>query len=141
MLAGAAALLAAIVAASIWLGGGSLFASTPSLASAGERLRARIGGARNMPAPIARSQAAFTIESATTPRAVPMPVPVRQAGTATPGPKPATPARASSSLAAPPEKIGRDPSPASTRTATQPPPFNEHRHARLDRDMVLDPFE
>jgi serine/threonine-protein kinase len=136
VLAGVAALLAAIVAASIWLGGGSLFASTPSFAGAGERLRARIVGGRNTPAPIARSQATFTIESATTPRAVPMPAPVRQADTATPGPKPAAPARASSNLAAPPEKIGRQPSPA-----TQPPPFKEHRHSRLDRDVVLDPFE
>jgi serine/threonine protein kinase len=140
LLAGAAALLAAIVAASIWLGGGSLFASTPSLASAGELFRARIGGARNVPAPIARSREALTIESATTPRAVPMPPPSRPPEPATPATKPAAPARASNNPVAPPEKVVRDPSPA-TRPPTQPPPFTERHHAKLDRDMVLDPFQ
>jgi serine/threonine protein kinase len=141
VLAGVAALLAVIVAASIWLCDRSLFASTPSLASAGERLRARFVGARNTPVPIARSQAAFTIESPTTPRAVPMPAPARHADTATPVQTPATPAHAANNPAAPPEKILRQPSSATTRSTTQPPPFQEHRHSSIDRDMVLDPFE
>ena len=140
LLAGAAALLAAMVAASIWLGGGSLFASTPSLASAGELLRVRIGGARNVPAPIARSREAFTIESATTPHAVPMPPLARPPEPAAPATIPPAPALGPNNPAAPPDKGVRAPSTA-TRPPTQPPPFIEHHHAKLDRDMVLDPFE
>jgi eukaryotic-like serine/threonine-protein kinase len=139
-LATAAALLAAVAAVGIWLGGGTLFASTPSIASAGELLRARIGGKRNLPAPIARSPAPFTIESATAPPAVPMPPLVRHAAPVPPAPKPAPPVRAATNPAMPPEKAVRDPSPA-RRSVTQPPPFIERRHGTIDRDMVLDPFE
>jgi hypothetical protein len=42
--------------------------------------------------------------------------------------------------AAPVEKTSRKPL-ASTSRASQPPPFNERRHPKLDRDLVLDPFE
>jgi hypothetical protein len=38
------------------------------------------------------------------------------------------------------EKTSRKPT-VSPAPATQPPPFNERRHPKLDRDLVLDPFE
>jgi serine/threonine-protein kinase len=155
-LAGAAALLA-VLATSVWLGSGSLFASTPSIAAAGARLRARIGGNRGVPAAInpslsrSRSRSAFTIEPqidasggkpatvlapSTAPPAIPAaPAPARSL--AAPPEKPPTPQE---KPAPPQQKIVRKPSTATVPT-TQPPAFNERAHPRLDRDLVLDPFE
>jgi len=141
-LAGAAALLA-VLATSAWIGGGSLFASTPSIAAAGARLRARITGDRGASKPVKTIDSArpsFTIEHEGDPsiaRLPPMPrlasrVPVTASAASTPAPAPVA--------AAPAEKINRKASPSSS-PLTQPPPFNERRHPKLDRDLVLDPFE
>jgi serine/threonine-protein kinase len=142
-LAGAAALMA-LLATTAWIGSGSpLFASTPSIAAARERLRMRITGNRGAPKTlqvIASARTPFTIEHAgdpsiarlpPTPRA-PVPGPVAPPAARAPAPAPVP--------AAAVEKISRKP-PASAAPGTQPPPFNERRHPKLDRDLVLDPFE
>ena len=135
-LAGAAALVA-VIAAWIWMGSGSLLASTPRIAAAEARLRARF-----TPHPLRKaivgSRSAFTIEpaGAPPPSVTPMPTLVstlKARPAELPAPPPPTPAR---SLTAPADKIVRR-----SAAATEPPPFNERRHAKLDRDGVLDPFE
>ncbi len=139
-LAGAVALLA-ILAASAWIGSGSLFASTPSIAAAGARLRARIAGERSLPKIVARARPAFTIDRAAEPSAGMLPVTARTAPAAAAVAMPAArvPAPAPGP-AAPAEKTTHKPS-VVTVPGTQPPPFNERRHPKLDRDVVLDPFE
>jgi serine/threonine protein kinase len=136
-LAGAAALLA-IVATSAWIGSPSLFASTPAIAAAGARLRARITGDRGvartaMLKNIDGARTAFTIEPPVGPSIARMPVAMTAPAAVEPAPEPKP--------AAPPvEKASRKTS-ASMSTVTAPPPFNERRHPKLDRDLVLDPFE
>jgi serine/threonine-protein kinase len=137
-LAGAMALLA-IVATLAWIGSGSLFASTPSIAGAGARLRARISGARGAPKTIESSRSSFTIEPATTQTAT-LPATTRPVAAAPVAPLAERPPAPEPIPAAPVEKTSRKPS-STTSPATQPPPFNERRHPKLDRDLVLDPFE
>ncbi len=132
-LAGAAALLA-IVATTVWIGSGSLFASTPSIAAAGARLRARLTGDRGAPRTptvIEGSRTPFTIEPAGQPSIARLP-----AATQAAAPAPVAALAPAPIPAAPVEKTSRKPS-----LVTQPPPFNERRHPKLDRDLVLDPFE
>jgi serine/threonine-protein kinase len=140
-LAGAAALMA-VLATTAWIGSGSpLLASTPSIAAARARLRARITGEHDAPKALPAidgARTAFTIERAGDPpiarlpatRPAPVPAPVAPVVARAPAPNPAAPV----------EKTSRKP-PASTSPTTQPPPFNERRHPKLDRDLVLDPFE
>ena len=139
-LAGAAALMA-LLATMAWIGSGSLFASTPSIAAARARLRARITGDRGAPKSlraIDNARTPFTIEHAGDPAIAMLPATPR-APVSVPVAPPAAPTPAPAAIpAAPVEKTSRKPS---TSPSTQPPSFNEHRHPKLDRDLVLDPFE